>query len=169
MDKKTIEERAERVLSVYGYNKAEAYIDSVKLAGFFGFRVYQLNDLPESEDGSIYIKEQDDIKEITVNNNRSLEAKRFIIVHELAHYLLHYKSEVGFLKHRENIKGKNLEENDADYLAACILMPEESFKSRYNSYKKIYSGDNVKIIEALKKDFQTPDESIERRIQETCV
>lgn len=29
----------------------------------------------------------------------------------------------GVFKHRESIKGKGLEEDDADYKAACFLMP----------------------------------------------
>jgi len=167
MEKAKIEERAGKVLEAFGYKDGESiYVDSVRLARFFGFEVEEKDSLPAVEDGSITVSEDQKEKSIVVNNVRSIEFKRFIIIHELAHYLLHYTGEKKMFMHRENTKGKSLEENDADYLAACILMPAKSFKNQYDLLKKEYN--RREIVAALQNRFCTPIESVERRIDEVC-
>ena len=170
MDKRQIEDRAEKVLEAINYDfENDTYVDAVKLARFFGFSVYQDKSLQVSEDGSISVDHEDEkfIGNIVINEDRRFEFKRFVITHELAHYLLHYQNDNKFFKHRENIKGKNLEENDADYLAACLLMPAKSFKKQYNSLKN--GKTEIGIIMELKKKFLVPEESISRRIEEVCL
>ena len=167
MQKKKIEQRADRVLQAFQYNDGEdIYVDAVKLARFFGFTVEEKADLMETEDGSVTVSEDGTQRNIVINDNRSIETKRFIIVHELAHYLLHYMGAGKFFRHRENTKGKNLEENDADYLAACLLMPTKSFRTQYNIAKK--DKPQQGIVADLQNKFRTPWESIERRINEIC-
>lgn len=167
MEKKNIEQRANKVLLAIQYNDGEdIYVDAVRLARFFGFEVEEKSDLSAAEDGCITVSEDATERSIVVNDARSIESKRFIIVHELAHYLLHYLGSGKFFKHRENTKGKNLEENDADYLAACLLMPAKSFEKQYNLVK---NGRNFQgIVTELQTKFCTPRESIERRIEEVC-
>ena len=173
MEKEKIEKRAEKVLEKYCDNPDTiTYIDAVKLAKMFGFSVSESNALPAFEDGSITVTEPNldkggiIEKNILVNDDRSFEAKRFIIVHELAHYLLHYQCNGELFRHRENIKGKNTEENDADYFAACLLMPEKSFRRQYDLLRigKTYK----ELVFELQKKFRTPFQSIERRISEVC-
>lgn len=167
MEKANIEKRAAKVLNAFGYKDGkDIYVDSVRLARFFGFEVEEKDSLPAVEDGSITVSADCEEKNIVVNNVRSIEFKRFIIIHELAHYLLHYTGEEKMFMHRENTKGKSLEENDADYLAACILMPAKSFKKQYDLLKQEYG--RGEIIMALQRRFCTPAESIERRIDEVC-
>lgn len=168
MEVKKIEQRAERVLAAFGYKDGEdLYVDAVRLSMFFGFVVDE-KDMPANEDGCVSVSENQEDKSIEVNTNRSIETKRFIITHELAHYLMHYSGENHFFMHRENTKGKNLEENDADYLAACLLMPAKSFKKEFERLKgNKYT--QSEIIRALQETFRTPRESIERRIIEVCV
>lgn len=168
MEKNKIEHRADRVLKAFDYNDSEdSYVDAVRLAMFFGFIVDE-KDMPANEDGCVSVSENQKEKNIEVNTNRSIETKRFIITHELAHYLLHYSGEKSFFMHRENTKGKNLEENDADYLAACLLMPTKSFKKEFDILKRNkYTYEE--IVKGLQKVFRTPRESIERRINEVCM
>lgn len=167
MEKKKIEQRADKVLAAYQYIDGEdVYVDAVRLARFFGFEVDEAADLPATEDGCITVSKDATERSIVVNDTRSVESKRFIIVHELAHYLLHYMGSGEFFKHRESIKGKNLEENDADYLAACLLMPAKSFKRQYDLLKK--GRTPQRTIDELQAKFRTPRESIERRIEEVC-
>lgn len=167
MKKKTIEQRAEKVLTAYQYiDGVDIYVDAVRLARFFGFDVNEVTYLPVTEDGCITVSEDATERSIVVNDARSIESKRFIIVHELAHYLLHYMGGGEFFKHRENTKGKNLEENDADYLAACLLMPAKSFKKQYDLLKK--GRTYQRTVDELQVKFRTPRESIERRIEEVC-
>lgn len=166
MEKKMIEQRAEKTLAAFKYNDGEdIYVDAVRLARFFGFDVEENANLPATEDGSITVSEDGKERCIVVNDSRSLEYKRFVITHELSHYLLHYMGAGRFFKHRENTKGKNLEENDADYLAACLLMPQKSFKAQFDSIK---GKDTQNKISELQSRFRTPRESIERRIEEVC-
>lgn len=168
MMEKKIEQRAARVLSAFDYKDGEdMYVDAVRLSAFFGFVVDQ-KDMPANEDGCVSVSENQEDKSIEVNINRSIETKRFIITHELAHYLLHYSGENHFFMHRENTKGKNLEENDADYLAACLLMPPKSFKKEFDRLKK-NKYTHSEIVRELQEKFRTPIESIERRIIEICV
>ncbi len=166
MEKEMIEQRAERTLKAFKYKDGEdVYVDAIRLARFFGFEVEEKTNLPATEDGSITVSEDGKERCIVVNDSRSLEFKRFIITHELSHYLLHYMGAGSFFKHRENTKGKNLEENDADYLAACLLMPKESFKKQCDAIK---GKDSQRKISELQMRFRTPRESIERRIEEVC-
>lgn len=166
MEKKMIEQRAEKTLSAFKYSDGEdVYVDAIRLARFFGFDVEEKANLSATEDGSITVSADGKERCIVVNDSRSLEYKRFIITHELSHYLLHYKGAGESFKHRENTKGKNLEENDADYLAACLLMPKKSFIKQFNSIK---GKDIQSKVSELQSRFRTPRESIERRIEEVC-
>lgn len=163
-----IEQRARVVLNVAGYDDGiSAYIDAVSLARLFGFVVEENGDMPDSEDGSVTVSEDGKEKNIVVNDMRSIEYKRFVITHELAHYLLHYMGTGKMFKHRENTKGKGLEENDADYFAACILMPQKSFVAKYEALKDDGYRDS-ELITKLQDIFKTPRESIVRRIDEVC-
>lgn len=165
MDKKTIEIRADKVLNAYGYDPSVCvYVDAVKLARFFGFSVLESDQLLELDDGSVTVSADGSEKTIIVNTNRNFEAKRFIITHELSHYLLHYKEEQKMFRHRENVKGKSEEENDADYMAACLLMPRHSFKAKYEALKK-ENGFPDLILE-LQLTFKATSESVIRRISE---
>lgn len=168
MERKKIDYRAEQVLAAFKYTDGkDLYVDAVRLSKFFGFVVDE-KDMLANEDGSVSVSEDQSKKNIEVNINRSVETKRFIIVHELSHYLLHYSGGGRLFKHRENTKGKNLEENDADYMAACLLMPKKSFKMEYDRMKKDKYSQSA-IIYRLQEVFRTPTESIERRIREVCV
>lgn len=167
MDKKVIEQRAQKVLAGYQYvDGKDTYVDAVRLARFFGFNIEEKANLPASEDGCITVSNDASERDIVVNDFRSIEFKRFIIVHELSHYLLHYTGKEELFRHRENTKGKDLEENDADYLAACLLMPHKSFKNQYDLKKR---GKTIQeVVDELQQIFLTPRESIERRIEEVC-
>lgn len=169
MEKKTIEEKVTTLLSQYGYNPiSDDYVDIVDFVKKSGFSVGNAL-LPDSEDGFLAIRPSSKVKgnvdkTIGVNVNRLLELKRFIIAHEFAHSVLHYKDGQIFL-HRENKKGKDGEENDADYFAAALLMPQESFKRTYQQYKDEKLAENV-IYLKLAAVYKAPLESVLRRISE---
>ena len=173
MDKKIIEGKAAAVLEAIGYNSGE--LDVINVAHNLGFTV-GISALPAWDDGFILV---DNVKEhiqrliglltdkaIGVNAERDLQTKRFIIAHEIGHYKLHYNENDGVLyARREDVKGKDAEENDADYFAACLLMPQKHFKERYDELKgKGLLEDD--IITLLQKYFNTPYESVKRRLKE---
>lgn len=169
MEKKVIEEKVTSLLSQYGYNpERDNYVDVVDLVKKEGFSVGNVL-LADSDDGFLAIRPTKNNYEkiIGVNANRSIELKRFIIAHEFAHSVLHYESGQIFL-HRENKKGKDDEENDADYFAAALLMPLQSFKRVYEQLKVAELSENI-ICLNLATIYRVPTESVVRRIKEIVV
>lgn len=175
MAKNLIEEKAKEALSLIGYQDGE--VDIINIARNLGFTVGIAN-LPEWDDGFIIIDDnKTHIQKITgvktdkiigVNDKRDLQRKRFTIAHEIGHYMLHYAQDKSNLyAHREDKKGKNKEENDADYFAASVLMPKEQFRAKYDELKnKNLLTDE--IITLLQKHFSVPYESAKRRIKEVA-
>lgn len=170
MDKKMITQKANALLKQYGYDAAaDTYVDIAKLAVSNGFKVGESKQLAFKEDGFMSVSKDRKKLLIGVNDDRTIEEKRFIVAHELAHYFLHYMNSdlKDAIMHREHIKGKSEDENDADYFAACILMPEQSFIRQFRKIKE-KSRDSSDIIDCLQMVFKTPRESIKRRIEEVC-
>lgn len=173
MEKKNIEEKALEFMSQVGYVDDSDAIDVIDIAKKAGFAVGNAM-LDDDEDGFIIV--QKGAKEILgiltdkligVNSARTIEWKRFIIAHELAHYSLHYAKEEhnGIYAHREHIKGKNEAENDADFFAANLLMPREKFIAAYNELKdKQLDLDEIVIL--LSNKFVVTSRTAERRIEE---
>lgn len=172
-NKSKIEQSATEQLAQFGY-KDSAYVDVVKLGEKLGFLIGNA-DLEDCDDGFIIVNPNDDIpslssrKIIGVNSKRSIEEKRFIIAHELGHYLLHYDANSNAIyAKRENKTGKNGTENDADYFAACLLMPEQTFRYEY-ARSSSSRNDDCEIIKGLSELFVVPFESVRRRIDELAL
>lgn len=162
MEKKKIEDKVSELLQKYGYDpKKDTYVDVVSFVGSEGFKV-GIADLDETEDGFIIVSEKFG-RIIGVNDTRPIEWKRFVIGHEFGHFVLSQENKNLFL-HRENIKGKNEEENDADYFAAALLMPKESFIRTYKENQgKMSTGE---LAQYLSKEYRVTEESVRRRIEE---
>lgn len=168
MEKQIISKKVETLLNQFGYrDDVDTYVDVSKLATLVGFKVGESKGLNFKDDGFMSVSKDKNKLLIGVNDDRTLEEKRFIVAHELAHYFLHYKNSnlETTIMHREHVKGKNDEENDADFFAACLLMPTKIFKKKYNMLKT-QSLDISEIIDRLQLIFKTPRESIRRRIEE---
>lgn len=173
MEKNKIETQVTTLLKEYGYLfDKDDYVDIVDFVQHLGFIVGNAQ-LSDGEDGFLAIQASNMAKNgagisndkiIGVNSKRSLDWKRFIIAHEFAHSVLHYKTGEIYL-HRENKKGKDDEENDADYFAAALLMPKESFKRLYNQFKKEGLNDTAICLQ-LATVFKVPFDSVSRRISE---
>lgn len=166
MEKKEIASKVSKLLKDFGYKDGEDIrIDICEYANSQNFQVGESKKLPFVEDGFISLKKYI----IGVNSFRTIEEKRFIVAHELAHYFLHRERLENTIMLREHIKGKDEEENDADYFAACFLMPHNSFIKQYNLLKLNNDLTDSDIIDKLQIIFQTPRESIKRRIEEVSV
>lgn len=173
MDKRTIEQQATLLLAQYGYDTiTDDYVDVVNFVQALGFVVGNAA-LDDNEDGflamrpSSFANKDNDLssdKIIGVNAKRTLEWKRFIIAHEFAHSVLHYKEGQVYL-HREHIKGKNCDENDADFFAAALLMPRDSFIRVYNQLTRQGLKSNALYMQ-LATIFRVPFDSVPRRIDE---
>ncbi len=170
MEKIQIEKMVDSLLDLFGYSKEDQYVDIVEFTKKMGFTVGNA-DLDENEDGFLLISQ--DRRVIAVNSDRPMEWKRFIIAHEFSHFILHYvlsddfknPTQESVLLHRENKKGRNESENDADYFAAALLMPRKTFKKQYEKYKSEGLDDNV-IYFHLATIFSVPLESAKRRVNE---
>lgn len=172
-----IENQTEELFKEVGYDynsNSNIAIDIIYIVKKLGFKVGSALLNNDNDDGFIIVQEgKSEIlgiktdKLIGVNSNRNLKWKRFIIAHELAHYKLHYnqESDAGMYAHREHRKGKDNEENEADYFAANILMPADKFKAEYNKIRNRSSNINECISE-LSNLFIVTDKMVERRISE---
>ena len=168
MDRHAIEKKVTDWLSAYGYSFEHGQdIDIVKFARHHGFIVGNAV-LDDNDDGFLAIHpRRAKGKVIGVNSNRSLEWKRFIIAHELAHFALHYDGKQVYL-HREHKSGRNDTENEADYFAAALLMPRESFRRVYETLREDGLSGKV-LVKSLAEKFIVPVESAERRIPEVGI
>jgi Zn-dependent peptidase ImmA (M78 family) len=90
-----------------------------------------------SDSGSIEINDFMDFT-ITLANHTGPLRDRFTVAHELGHYVLHYLYPKQVLN--ENLSkvkaeryGSGRVETEANYFAACLLMPEEEYRAEYTS------------------------------------
>lgn len=172
MEKQEIERRVKTFLEEYGYSfEEDTYVDIVDLVQKQGFIVGNA-ELGDTEDGFLAIRPDSQnrlppLKMIGANVDRSLEWKRFIVAHEFAHSDLHYTEGQLYL-HRDNKKGKTSQENDADYFAAALLMPQASFKRVYDQLKN-EGLEKKELCQKLAEIFKVPEGSISRRISEVNV
>lgn len=170
MEKQTIRQKAFDLLKKYNIDATNG-VDVLSLAQKMEFVVGNA-DIDDNEDGFILVNE--DVKEILgvktkkligVNVKRDLSEKRFIIAHELGHYILHCQGD-RIYAWRESKHGRSDDENDVDYFAACLLMPEHEFIAKYNELKSAGNLDQIKIASRLEDIFRVPCLSILRRFEE---
>lgn len=170
MEKKEIEQKARKTLDD-SHDNGDAAVDIIKVAQNLGFVVGNV-DFSDDEDGFIIVDEHaDEIlgqktdKLIGVRADQTKEWKYFIIAHEIGHYVLHYDKEKyrGMYAHREHKTGKNEIENEADYFAANLLMPEERFRQHYEGLKEVgLSFDEMVLV--LAKRFCVTERMTLRRL-----
>lgn len=167
-----IKNKAEEVLSRTNYTN-DYSVDIIRIAHDLGFTVVNA-ELDDSLEGFIVIDErtrelfgQDNNKIIGVNSALPLETKRFTIAHEIGHYALHYDANVneGLYAHRDHKKGKSPYENEADFFAANLLMPENRFRQNYMDLKGAGLS-NEEMIILLSKRFLVNCIAVTRRIEE---
>ena len=92
--------------------------------------------------------------------------QRFVIAHELAHFLFDYNHKNGlyFNTYRKNHHNKESERR-ANAFAANLLMPREVFVREYNKAKLINS-DPVYLVMYLSDLFKSPRKAVLKRIHE---
>ena len=110
-----------------------------------------------------------------VNKNDELFHQRFVVAHELAHYLFDFlgnsdytDKSIRFSDTYYKNMHESISEQRANRFAAAILMPEESFIKQYNIAKNI-DKNRMFVIMYLSRFFETTMSSIERRIAEVLI
>ena len=166
-----IDEKAKEVLKETFGEKITIPIDIVEVVKRKKFTLVNAL-LDENDDGFIIVDNSakkilgfDTNKLIGVNSSRSLFWKRFIIGHELGHYVLEHKESEKQFARRDHRKGKDKRENAIDYFSAAILMPKDEFKKMYDAFNKPEVNKNL-LVEFLANQFQVTKQMAARRIEE---
>lgn len=146
----------------------------VKIAKMFDFKTYR-ETLSESGDININGETKQKYghdKVILVNKNEELFHQRFVVAHELAHYLFDFlgnntyeDKNILFADTYEKDKHETPQEKRANTFAAEIMMPKELFIKQYNVARREINN-HMFIVLYLSKYFETSVESIEKRIKE---
>lgn len=170
---------AKEILSKIVYYSEDSATPIVKIAKEFGFITYK-ETLDDGLSGDIYIngKTEEEYKNnriILVNKNDELFHQRFVVAHELAHYLFDFlgnsdytDKSIRFSDTYYKNMHESISEQRANRFAAAILMPEESFIKQYNIAKNI-DKNRMFVIMYLSRFFETTMSSIERRIAEVLI
>lgn len=168
---------ARTVLDEAAYYHYKSPTPVIKIAEDFGISTYKTDRLPKDISGIIYVGgTTKDVygtdKIIFVDANEPLKHQRFIIAHEIAHFLLDClpdkKYNDGKILFSEGYPKKNHDsqkEVKADAFAAELLMPSDLFIEQYNIAKK-ENPNPAFILIYLSDYFQTKISSIEKRIVE---
>lgn len=148
----------------------------VTLITNLGIHVCAANDLEEGISGIIYANGTtgDFYKSnvaIIANGKDPLEHQRFVLAHELGHYIFDclgdsaYDDE-GLLFHKTYSETDHFSQSEvrADRFAAELLMPKKLFIEQYNRVNTY--GNRLLTISYLAKFFKVKPSSIEKRIRE---
>lgn len=172
------ERLADNVLECGKYFDISGPMPIVKIAKAFGFAVFKEKKRDDNASGNIFIggttkKIYDHDKVIVVGDDEEYYYQRFIIAHELAHYLMDYIgsdiardptrlfSEVYIRNNHSAAK-----EVRADRFAAELLMPAKVFLARYCKAMENSYYNRLYTITYLSELFEIKKSCIERRIQE---
>lgn len=169
------------VTSFFKKNKLEVGfpVDSVALAKKMGFKVFasNLKAIGENADALIAVDENSEVIEGFNTNkfiayDRSIsdeEHIRFAIAHELAHYITE-KENGNNVVFAEKVlgKGKSIEEQKMDYIAAAILVPKGILLGVLQAWNYDKCEENIKpiIVSSLANTFKVSRALMARRIEE---
>lgn len=148
----------------------------VKIVKGFGFQPYK-ETMEDGLSGDIYINgdtynEYGHAQVILVNKKEELFHQRFVMAHELGHYLFdflgnpkYYDKNIKFTNEYRRDQHETLEEKRANLFAANLLMPRNAF---IKQYRIALNADKrpLFLLIYLSKFFEVTIESVERRIIE---
>jgi Zn-dependent peptidase ImmA (M78 family) len=114
-------------------NTKDDVVDVVQLAKSLGLEVYP-EELADKESGYLKFDSSDNGCYIVVNKSHPTTRQRFTIAHEVGHYLKH-RDELVKCGQLDRKKGGDTKlEDQADELAAEILMPEDLVRKYVDEY-----------------------------------
>lgn len=178
---KDAENLARKVLRAGGWDSHERSIPIKTIAECFGFKVYAQETIPDNAAGNIYVggttkKLYGHDKVIIAGKNEKFAHQRFIIAHELGHYLMDYvgsaleknpKKLFAQAYTKENHGTGDIKEDRADRFAAELLMPADEFAAEYAKVMKSVEFDERFAIPTLAAYFEVKENSVIRRLVET--
>lgn len=172
------EDLAKQILKDCGFDNVSGATPIIKIANILGFLCLKAENIPEDISGNIFVGgTTKDIynsdKVIIVGCDEEYEHQRFIIAHELAHYLLDYLGSIEsknprllFSKTYPKANHCSDEEIRADRFAAELLMPSKLFLKQYVKAMEASDFNRKYTVSYLATFFKTKISSIERRIDE---
>ena len=167
---------AEDVRNIAGQYTGELAVPVTSIANNLGLKVYAA-DMRTGESGYIFAGGTTEElygtnAVILVSNKDPLGHQRFVIAHELAHFLLEYLTDSGYKDKKIVFKEaygemphNTKKELRADFFAAELLMPKKLFIKQYNEFFKRSNSREVTIM-CLADYFKVKISSVERRIKE---
>lgn len=160
---------AERFLDVVNY-PGEGQVPVVKIAQECGFKIIWGSMKNKDMSGFVSVDKKNDPefhtdKIIGVNGDDEVGHQRFVIIHELAHYLFDYDmgGEPYFDTYYKN-SHKSLKEQIANIFAANILMPTKRFVLEFDEEKSMDEN-----AEHWAKYFGVQEKAARKRVSEVMV
>lgn len=172
------EELADRLLRKGGYFGNVGATPVVTIAKNLGFKTFKEDIANDNISGNIFVggtteEVYGSDKVIIVGSNEEYAHQRFIIAHELGHYLMDYlggdvykNKDKLFTKTYPKINHDSQEEIRADRFAAELLMPKQVFSSQYMKAMIISNFDESVAIKKIASIFAVKESSVRRRIEE---
>lgn len=168
-------EMEEKVKVFFEQNNIEVIIpvDVFAVASSLGFDVRGA-EFKETLEGLLLVDEHierikgfNSNKIIAYNCQKNIYMKKFIVAHELSHYINEKsknedKKIVLAARDHEDEYSNNMVEQEMDYMAACILMPREDLLKNYDG-KDIEREELIKFIVSR---YNVSPKMAERRIEE---
>ena len=134
-----------------------------------------MQNMPKETSGFILVNEKSNIlgieaqKLIAINSmlqkeTNFMQRSRFVIAHEYAHSVLHKREGIVFA-HRSTAKKMSKQEQEADYFARCLLMPERLIipMMKDNDFKQLTPNTKISYIS---KVFNVTPKKAKKRLKE---
>lgn len=151
-------------------------VDIFKLATDLGFDVRGTAFKKRDLEGLVLVNEYqekidgfDSNKVIAYNCFKDINCKKFIVAHELAHYIEEKHSDadnsqiVVAAREHELFYSENIDEQRKDYIAAALLIPREDL---LKNFKKENSKNDEQFYIEIANHYKTDVELAKRRVQE---
>ncbi len=169
------EELADTILKIGNYFNIQAPPPIVNIAQDFGFSVFLQPNMNPNESGNIYFagttaNYYHSNKVIIVSDQIEYFHQRFIVAHELGHYLMDYLNNPEYSNNPKKLFTKpyyNNKQNDqqADRFAMELLMPQHLFARQYIEAVERYY-DRCYTMSYLSSFFKVTKSLIKRHIKE---
>lgn len=175
------ERLADEILEIGGYADLVGAVPVVKIAKDFGISTFRDYNIKEEISGNIFIHgTTQDVygtdKAIIVDAKDEFFHQRFIVAHELAHYLMDFWGNDDYedtkkLFSEAYLKNKHdsPKEVRADRFAAELLMPSKIFLTHYIKAMSLSENNITYTITYLSKLFGTKQSSIKKRMKELTI
>lgn len=172
------EQTANQILKIIKYNgRRTSAVPVVDIAKSMGFFVNITDDLPNNDSGFIIISPElkehfSSNKGIVVSDKVKYGKARFVIAHEIGHYLFDFNEQAQpqfshiFTEHYNKESQDDPDELRVNEFAACLLMPKSNFSASFEKLKRNSDLSLADIISALAEQFAVTPKAATARIQE---